>query len=210
MYLIYGGMERTQEDDGFQLYFQEVRSGSRNTAAAIAEGARLDGSTPRFVSSCNQNISPDAPPLVHWPAKPTAFDARQMRLEAAASTVFHTLPAEVLLHILPLLHLPDLLSILLTSHGHLGLVDPLLDEVLWHHVHHADLRWLLPVASVPGEVDRANQATMEWYPAAKQNQSTLTCVLDSRDFPFSQFLSEYFKSNSMRNRKRLWQGISTV
>jgi hypothetical protein len=76
-----------------------------------------------------------------------------------------------------------------------------MDGILRHHVHRRDLRWILPVAGVKGEVDRANNATREWY----SNPAGLACSLDSKDFLFSKFIPECYKENSMRNRKRTWK-----
>ncbi|KAJ6526900.1 hypothetical protein DFH09DRAFT_1095094 [Mycena vulgaris] len=78
------------------------------------------------------------------------------------------------------------------------LVKPLLDETLWHHVHHGDLRWILPVPEVKAEVNRAN-AVKGWY----SNPTALPFVFDSREFPFARFLLECIRSGSMRNRRRL-------
>ncbi|KAJ6616855.1 hypothetical protein B0H10DRAFT_2035979 [Mycena sp. CBHHK59/15] len=138
-----------------------------------------------------------------WPAEPWTSSQYiiELRIETATRSIFHAFPVEVLVQILPLLSLPDLLSVLLLSRGVSGLVSPLLDETLWYNVHHGDLRWILPVARVNGEVDRANKAAMGWY----SNPAKLTSVFDSRDFPFSRFISECLRTNSMRNRQRLWK-----
>ncbi|KAJ7092862.1 hypothetical protein B0H15DRAFT_832749 [Mycena belliarum] len=123
------------------------------------------------------------------------------RIELGAPSVFHVLPTEVFIQILPFLGLADLISLLLLSRGVFALVLPVLDEILWHHVHHGDLRWILPVGTVKGEIDRANSAATKWY----SNPSGLGVAFDSKNFPFSQFIPVCLKTPSMMNRQRLWK-----
>ncbi|KAJ7608844.1 hypothetical protein DFH06DRAFT_1247861 [Mycena polygramma] len=137
-----------------------------------------------------------------WPAKRLELDTTtRAQYKTGAPSVFHALPAEVLVQMLPLLPLADLRSILLLSRAVFELVSPWLDEVLWHHVHLGDFRWILPVSRVADEIDRANTAICGWH----SKPAGLACALDSREFPFSRFIPVCFKSDSMRNRHRLWK-----
>ncbi|KAJ7872956.1 hypothetical protein B0H13DRAFT_2669335 [Mycena leptocephala] len=208
----YGGMEKTEEDGEIQELFRAARSGSNNTAAAIAAGARGRNLRPPMALDFGAWMV-TRPDLWPWPTPSPASTPSRLQIEAGIPTVFNTLPPEILIQILPLLPLPDLLALQLLSRSVAGLVSSLLDETLWQHVHYADFRWVLPVAESKGEVRRANRAAMKWCsksagPRAHRAKSALrrlACVLDSKDFPFSNFLRECVKSDSMRNRERLWK-----
>ncbi|KAJ7642316.1 hypothetical protein DFH06DRAFT_1427648 [Mycena polygramma] len=193
----YGGIEKTM-DDGYQFILENAREGSANTAAAIAAGLRGEELWPAFALDFGawMMTRPDL-----WPERPSELVTTGPQFESEGLCVLHGLPLEVLVQILPLLPLADLRSILLLSRGVFELVAPLLEEVLWHHVHYGDLGWILPVSRVADEVDRANTALLGWYP----KPAGLACALDSREFPFSRFIPVCFKSDSMRNRHRLWK-----
>jgi hypothetical protein len=92
-------------------------------------------------------------------------------------------------------------SLLQVSGGVSALVRLLLDEISWDHVHHGDLKWILPVPGVKDEVGRANDAAKGWY----SNPAGLPCGFDSKEFPFNRFISECVRSNSMRIHRRLWK-----
>ncbi|KAJ6557868.1 hypothetical protein B0H19DRAFT_1148827 [Mycena capillaripes] len=176
-----------------------TRVGCAKTVAAIAAGRRGDDLWPALATDFGawMMTRPDL-----WPAKPLDPTCHRVHIPTGEHSVFHDLPVEILLQILPLLSLVDLSSFQLLSRGISELVTPLLDEILWHHVHHGDFGWLLPVATVGGEVSRANAAAVEWYQRPKAARRG--CILDSKDFPFSRFIPECLNSNSMRNRRRLW------
>ncbi|KAJ7166302.1 hypothetical protein C8R43DRAFT_945884 [Mycena crocata] len=221
----YGGMENTQEMDGFQENFCDARNGSVHTAAAIATGARGRDLWPALARDCGAWMA-TRPDL--WPAKPESTTATSVHIDppSGTATLLHTLPPEILLEILRRLALPALLSLLLLSRGISTLIAPLLDETLWHHVHDPDavFRWVLPVAAVEGEVERAERVARGWWwsanprrelrPNTKGGYITEGSVeaekgpvsaLSSKDFPFSQFLPACLESDSMRNRQRLWR-----
>ncbi|KAJ7608849.1 hypothetical protein DFH06DRAFT_1346684 [Mycena polygramma] len=193
----YGGIEKTLVD-GYQDLLVDSREGSANTAAALAAGLRGEELWPAFAHDFGawMMTRPDL-----WPERPLKLCMAGPQFEFRGRCIFHGLPREVLVQILPLLPLADLRSILLLSRAVFGLVDPLLNEVLWHHVHDGDLRWILPVSSVADEIDRANTALLGWY----SKPAGLACALDSMEFPFSRFIPMCFKSDSMRNRHRLWK-----
>ncbi|KAJ7320710.1 hypothetical protein DFH08DRAFT_753930 [Mycena albidolilacea] len=198
----YGGIEKAY-NGSFQWTFAEARTGSAHTAAAIAAGARRKDLWPAFAEDFGtwMAMRPDI-----WPCVPSGLllassSTIELHAEHAGPSVFHKIPPEVFIQILRLLSLPDLRVLLQLSHTISGLVRSLLDETLWHHVHHGDLRWILPVEGVKGEVDRANDAARGWY----SHPSGFTSVLDSREFPFARFISACVRSSSMRNRHRLWK-----
>ncbi|KAJ7465674.1 hypothetical protein FB451DRAFT_1561409 [Mycena latifolia] len=199
----YGGMENTHAMESFQELFVEARSGSANTAAAVAAGARARDLWPALARDFGAWMA-TRPDL--WPAPPSAFPPLlpQSPLPPGAHTLFHSLPPEVLLQILPLLPLQDLCSLLLLSRSVPALFRPLLDETLWHHVHHGALYWVLPVPGVPGECRRAARVAKKWVSAAAGRRARGTAGLASRAFPWAQFLRACRTSDSMRNRRRLW------
>ncbi|KAJ6526656.1 hypothetical protein B0H19DRAFT_1042008 [Mycena capillaripes] len=197
----YGGIERTHTGS-FQNEFVEARTQSTNTAVAIASGARGKDLWPALALDFNawMAMRPDL-----WPTVPSSsVSVSTVNLDSERPmhpTRFHTIPPEVLLQVLELASVSNVLSLLQLSRGVSELVKPLLDETFWYHVHHGDLRWILPVSGVKGEVDRANEAVKGWY----SNPTALASVFDSREFPFARVLSECVRSGSMQNRRRLWK-----
>ncbi|KAJ7256635.1 hypothetical protein C8J57DRAFT_1074845 [Mycena rebaudengoi] len=203
----YGGIEKAY-NGSFQWTFTGARTESTHTAAAIAAAARGKDLWPPLAEDFGawMAMRPDI-----WPCVPSGLLLAssctiELHAEHAEPSIFHKIPPEVLIQILPLLSLPDLLALLQLSHAILGLVRSLLDETLWYHVHHGDLRWILPVQGVKGEVDSANKAATGWH----CSQTGLTSALDSKDFPFARFISACARSSSMRNRRRLWRYINSI
>ncbi|KAJ7458632.1 hypothetical protein FB451DRAFT_1508102 [Mycena latifolia] len=160
----------------FQELFVEARSGSANTAAAVAAGARGRDLWPALARDFGAWMAtrpdlyvpvPTSPPLARPPSTfPPLLPQSPLPPGAHTLTLFHSLPPEVLLQILPLLPLQDLCSLLLLSRSVPALFRPLLDETLWHHVHHGALYWVLPVPGVPGECRRAARVAKKWVAAA--------------------------------------------
>ncbi|KAK6978189.1 hypothetical protein R3P38DRAFT_3119918, partial [Favolaschia claudopus] len=200
----YGEIEKTQYDGEIQELLRAARTGSTNIVTAIAAGLRGRDLWPALANDFGAWMitRPDI-----WPTlslEPESSPCLMPLRPGSELTIFHTLPQELFLQILPLLPLHDLFSLQLLSHSVRTLVSPLLDETLWHHVHRGDFRWVLPVAEVKGEVKRANSVAMKWSPKALKD-SALECVLDSKDFPFLSFIKKCLQdSDSMRNRQRLW------
>ncbi|KAJ6466029.1 hypothetical protein C8R47DRAFT_1154184 [Mycena vitilis] len=180
----------------FQWDFDGARTQASNTAAAIAVGARGEELWPALALDFNASMArrPD-----RWPTDPTSSVSPVSIIDCNPTThpILHTIPPEVFVLILYLVLVSDLRSLLQLSRGVYGIMQPLLDEVLWHHVHYGDLRWVLPVAGVKGEVQRASEAVEGWY----LNPAGLPSLFDSREFPFARFISECV----MRNRRRLWK-----
>ncbi|KAJ7145157.1 hypothetical protein C8R43DRAFT_1013042 [Mycena crocata] len=197
----YGGIEKAY-NGSFQWTFAGARKGSTNTAVAIAAGGRGEDIWPALALDFGawMAVRPDI-----WPSVPptslSSIFTIDFNAEPTTPSLFLRIPSEILIQILSLVSLPDLSSLLQTSRGIWELLHPLVDETLWHRVHYGDLRWILPVQGVKGEVDRANSAVAGWY----ANPEGLSSVFSSRGFPFASFISECVRSNSMRNRRRLWK-----
>ncbi|KAJ7291661.1 hypothetical protein C8J57DRAFT_1588143 [Mycena rebaudengoi] len=170
---------------------------SRNTAEAIVDGLRdWDLFALILGSGCR------------WPTAPTvSVEAGQSVFPAGCLTVpgsgggFTAFPSEVLLQTLPHVPLHGLLALWTTSRGFRRRVQPLLNEALLYQLHHGDLGWILPVPSIDGETIRAFGEAQTWIPAG-----TRPCQIpfDPPSFPLWHFISECFRSDSMRNRRRLW------
>ncbi|KAJ7621742.1 hypothetical protein DFH06DRAFT_1482271 [Mycena polygramma] len=194
----YGAISRAY--GSFQWDFEGARTQATNTAAAIAAGAQGKDLWSALALDFNawMAMRPDM-----WPTDPksSASSVSIIDCEQATHSILHTIPPEVIVQILPLVPVSDLRSLLQLSRSVHGLVEPLLDEVLWHHVHYGDLRWILPVPGVKGEVERANDTVKGWY----SNPARLPSIFDSREFPFARFIIECAGSCSMRNRRRLWK-----
>ncbi|KAF7305341.1 hypothetical protein HMN09_00786000 [Mycena chlorophos] len=169
-----------------------MRTGVKHTALAIAAGARGSALWPAMAKDFNvwETTRPDI-----WPVLSSIAVRSQPNAALATTSVFDKLPTELLLQILISIPRGDLLKMMVLSRGVFLLLSQLLDEVLWHHVHYGDLHWLLPVPSVPGEVERA---------AGIIAGSTDRTRMDSREFPFAAYLPLCSASDSMRNRARLW------
>ncbi|KAF7305271.1 F-box domain-containing protein [Mycena chlorophos] len=185
----YGGIEKVAENEAD--VFHIMQQGTRNVAAAICHGVRGPDLWPALAADFNvwMTTRPDL-----WPSRPTTTTRWEPPIpvpETGAESILHSLPPEVLLQILALVPHGGLWRLMTTSRRILIHLLTLLDEVLWYHVHHGDLRWLLPVSSVPGEVQRAAQAL--------GGQS-----MASREFPFSTYLPVCLASDSMKNRRRMW------
>ncbi|KAJ7729323.1 hypothetical protein B0H16DRAFT_1697223, partial [Mycena metata] len=106
----YGGIENAHgsDGDGHQKYFVTLRSPPaemENTAAAIAAGYRGQELWPALALDCGAQmcVRPDV-----WPSRPLEVLTTETRAEEVLTdSVFHALPPEVLLQILPLLPLAD-------------------------------------------------------------------------------------------------------
>nr|GAT57179.1 predicted protein [Mycena chlorophos] len=187
----YGQIENVRAQQA-EWVFYPMRTGVKHTALAIAAGARSSALWPAMAKDFNvwETTRPDI-----WPVLSSIAVRSQPNAALATTSVFDKLPTELLLQILISIPRGDLLKMMVLSRGVFLLLSQLLDEVLWHHVHYGDLHWLLPVPSVPGDVERA---------AGIIAGSTDRTRMDSREFPFAAYLPLCSASDSMRNRARLW------
>jgi hypothetical protein len=129
--ITYGGLEHTEPDGQCESTFEDARSGSENTAAAIAAGAQGKDLGPALAldfgawmatrpdKSVQSRIRDDSNAYpthrTNWPTRPSVPQNSQVQFEPGKPTVFHEIPPEVLIQTLLLLPLPDLLAILLLS-----------------------------------------------------------------------------------------------
>ncbi|KAK6978179.1 F-box domain-containing protein [Favolaschia claudopus] len=200
----YGAIQNTQ--DGEEELLRAARTDSKSIASAIAAGARGKDLWPALAADFGAWMvtRPDI-----WPSPPAQPHLIPIPISSGSETIFHTLPPEIVLQIIPLLDLHDLISVQLVSHSVRAIISPLLDTTLWHHVHFGSLRWILPIHEVEGEVERANLAATKWssstLPSSFENHA-LEPVFNSKGFPFLSFIRECLQnSDSMRNRQRLWR-----
>ncbi|KAJ7166297.1 hypothetical protein C8R43DRAFT_1103937 [Mycena crocata] len=194
----YSGMENTQEMDGFQENFCDARNGSVHTATAIAEGARGRDLWPALARDCGA-----------WMATRPDLNGNTSAHHPTRNPVGYPPQTRTTCTPLP----PASLTWNINPHSHATRRDT------WCHVHDPDaiLRWVLPVAAVEGEVERAERAPRWWWwsanPTRELHPNTKggyitegpVSALASKDFPFSQFLPACLESDSMRNRQRLWR-----
>lgn len=67
-------------------------------------------------------------------------------------------------------------------------------------VHFGSLFWILPVTTLPGEAECAFESAWTWIDGPQGSDSPF----EHAEFPFLAYLRECFRSDSMRNRRRLW------
>jgi hypothetical protein len=71
------------------------------------------------------------------------------------------------------------------------------------------LFWILPVATLPGEENRARRIAMEWPGLAMVSSAQDALVVElpfhAALFPYVAFVHACYKSENMQNRERLWK-----
>jgi hypothetical protein len=80
------------------------------------------------------------------------------------------------------------------------------NQIIRELVFKGSLRWILPVEGVYDEVERMDGAAKKWlstYDTSIQ-ASTVSKPLASPSFPYYPFLRQCYRSDSMKNRLRLW------
>lgn len=115
--------------------------------------------------------------------------------------ILHTIPIESVLALSATCR--SLRSLL----GKTGYMDRVVKEAIFER--DGSLRWLLPVPTLPGEVERANDAGRAWLrdiDAAEPPiaHGEISSPLSHPSFPHLAFLRACFDSDSMRNRQRYW------
>lgn len=99
----------------------------------------------------------------------------------------HDAPVEILLEILSYLNIASLLNLSSTSKAIQAYLSAPVNRVLKARIQGGCLRWILPVAKIQGEFERYEAAIQMW------DSDTLGMI------------RACFKSESMRNRERLWK-----
>ena len=136
-------------------------------------------------------------------------------LSARASGTFHRLPTEIMQHILQDVPLQSILALSSASRSLRNLITnpPYLKHIIMQAITYGSLRWILPVETMPGEVESALNAFSTWVD--KSSPTVLKAIVSPKpkstlqlismpSFPHLQFIRACFDLDSMRNRKRLW------
>ena len=121
---------------------------------------------------------------------------------------FNAFPAELLFDIFRQLPIRDLLALSSVSRNLRALLtEPaFLDQTIKVAVLWGSEFWMLPVTTIAGEEERALHVAMEWLNTASSDRDVLTTdsPFHSSAFPYLAFVHACYKSDSMRNRQRLW------
>ncbi|KAH7915361.1 hypothetical protein BJ138DRAFT_998127 [Hygrophoropsis aurantiaca] len=215
----YGGIEDTCEQ--YQDNFQPNRQGCKHIAAGINEGLSEENLLPHIIRDfqCWMFMRPD-----RWPS-PTAEEVPQHFTRHnedinKAETLFDKLSAQLLLTIARELPVPSYLALSATC-GSLRrrlTESVLLNRVLKEMIAVGSLQWVRPVNAMPGELENATSIDKEWLSTVSDNEGSLannesvildgskgTSVFQSANFPYFTFVHACFTSDSMNNRRRLWE-----
>jgi hypothetical protein len=147
-----------------------------------------------------------------WPS-PNASSTptfTQPSLTSGLSDRFLQLPTEIRLEILRELPIRDLLALSSASRSlRASITEPaFLNQVIKEAVLMGSEFWILPVAAIPGEVERAWEVANQWLKMASLNRARevqpTKSPFNSPSFPFVAFVHACYGSDSMRNRQRFW------
>lgn len=145
-----------------------------------------------------------------WPSPPTVLPTPTFMQfpTSALSDPFSALPAELLFDILRQLPIRALLALSSVSRNlRAFLTEPaFLNQTIKVAVLSGSEFWMLPVTTIPGEVERALHVAMEWLATASSDRDVVTTdsPFYSSAFPYLAFVHACYESDSMRNRQRLW------
>src|ERR1700683_3150063 len=168
---------------------------------SISIANSLNCGVPSWPFHPGPNLGPDSTPTV-YPS-------------TCVSGAFHPLPTEIMQHILQNVPLQSILALSSASRSLQNLPPdpPYLKQVLKQAIIGGSLRWILPVETLPGEVQSALNAFSTWSDKSSPVvlEGIASCKLESilqllalPSFPHFQFTRACFDSDSMMNRKRLW------
>jgi hypothetical protein len=143
-----------------------------------------------------------------WPHATGPNDAGRfvdVRRGIASDFLLDTLPSELLVQVLLEVDLPSLSRLMRASRSAYRLIHTIMDTISLEHIQHGDLRWIVPVNTVPGETCRALESIRTWNPDFAG--STIEEWLQYTDFPWFAFVKLCLSvdMDSMRNRERLWR-----
>ncbi|KAH8826287.1 hypothetical protein DL96DRAFT_1465539 [Flagelloscypha sp. PMI_526] len=182
-------------------------------STAISQGLRGKELAPALFSDFQTWIfkTPDL-----WPYRSEAQSAapifRTFETALESTLMLLMLPMELILKIFSLLSLADIVTASSTCKSMRQLVTR--PNIFPHLLHDlvtrpdGSLRWLQPCSLVKGEVDRANEALRTWVDVDPTNSVN---PFSAPDFPFVEFVRTCLvKSDSMRNRQRIWGIIKQV
>jgi hypothetical protein len=122
---------------------------------------------------------------------------------------FSAFPIELLILIFSQLSIHQLLTLSAASQSlRMLITEPdFLNEMFRAAVLSGSLFWILPVATLPGEENRAHRAAMEWLAVVPSAHDSLLAESPFHDesFPYVAFVHACYESENMQNRERLWK-----
>jgi hypothetical protein len=130
-----------------------------------------------------------------------------------AQTLWDRLPIEIVLEILGMLPIHEVLSFLnccqdfRSRFGNSIFLSSLLrGQMCWPD---GRMYWFMPVSTVEGEVERFCEICRESsiLGSNREDEPALknTAIVFSRKFPLYDFVQANYRTESMRNRRRLWR-----
>ncbi|KZT34100.1 hypothetical protein SISSUDRAFT_1122476 [Sistotremastrum suecicum HHB10207 ss-3] len=206
----YGDILATVEQ--WQSHYAPARNKtSKNIAYAIQSGLRGADLLPSVVKDfrCWMFMRPDV-----WPSPP-AEEPKSHEIagaDSSADSFFSELPNELLLLIMHQLPIQTFLALASTCRKlyNLLLSPEFADRVVKEDITEGGMKWVLPVASLDGEVDRANAVAREWLAHAGRTDDSQSAegntasLLLAPEFPYFAFARACYQSDSMRNRERIY------
>ncbi|KIJ55011.1 hypothetical protein M422DRAFT_64162 [Sphaerobolus stellatus SS14] len=195
----YGGLEDAFNYDDLTMYsLAGARKTSKATLKAVMAGKEGKELWPAFAEDFGawMLVRPDI-----WP------NSVKGRKSISAGTpmigsegVFSLLPTELRLRLLFYMPLSSLMALSETCRLMYILWDSNADQIIKQKVYSGDLHWVLPVSAVVGEAEAAKNTVASWFTPTNR----LEDLFESPDFPWYPFLLACLRSNSMRNRRRIW------
>jgi len=200
----YGDIPKTLGQDQFR--FLKARKGSHYTSHTINAGLRGKELLPALYADfqCWLSTRPDI-----WPSPAVLPTPTFMRFPTSLlNDPFSALPVELLFDILRQLPIRALLVLSSISRNLRALLtEPaFLNQTIKVAVLWGSEFWILPVTTIAGEEERALHVAMEWLATTSSGRDVLTTgsPFHSSAFPYLAFVHACYKSDSMRNRQRLW------
>ncbi|EIW78300.1 hypothetical protein CONPUDRAFT_138635 [Coniophora puteana RWD-64-598 SS2] len=213
-YISYNGLERSC--DQYQDRFPASSNAYKWIGCGIDDGLQGSSLIPHLMEdfSCWMFMRPDS-----WPTPPpdNALDLPSFTPLASDAPVspqnnaLTRIPKELL----------DMIAGRLTFRAYFALsatckpfrrrmCDPnVLDHVAREMLLHGPLQWILPVSAVKGSAQAARAAAEMWIGFARSgsgsaSQSSAAAPFYDGDFPAFAFVDACFRSDSMRNRRRIY------
>ncbi|KAH7928587.1 hypothetical protein BV22DRAFT_1058536 [Leucogyrophana mollusca] len=196
----------------YQDVFPPRRKGFVHIARGIAQGLRGRGLLTDVMLdfNCWMFMRPD-----RWPYPPKVDEQERLRASTfgdftpttdSRGPLFARLSSEELLMICCQCTVSSYLALAATSKSfHMRLTAPeFLDLTMKEMIARGSLRWIMPVESMPGEVERAVDAAKAWLSFDSEPDVGDTSVFSASAFPAFKFVYACFQSDSMRNRQRIW------
>lgn len=163
---------------------------------------------PRCVGFSSSHVTYVSLYAFSWPSPTASSTPTFIRFPASNSHPFNILPTELLLDIFRQLPIDSLLSLSSASRSLRALItEPaFLNQTIKAAVLGGSAFWVLPVTIVADEEKNARCIAMEWLTMVSSDNDVLTTEspFHSPSFPYLAFLHACYESDSMRNRKRLW------